>query len=987
MNFQETYQQLSNIFENKEINYNLINELKESKNMEINKEIKKCLLEFLIDPDDKKLNIKSENDFWFINVNDKFFIQKYIDLMIDLIKTENSENINIFKKMEIFINSNIGNKLIYIFSIISRFDEPKYVYLQFLGFIIGENKDFIKKKYLQGVENLLKKVESNISDINNKMPISSLDENILEILNLYFFYKVFNEKDKDIISSIEKPLVNSNNDFNKIIYYNIIENNKLLLCVFVLNEEIMKSKIIKQKENNMILNIKNQIEEFNINNQNLLDNEKANNEESLEEESKEIEDDEEDENKIIIPLQLMSSSGESPQFMENSTLNKELKKEEESNTKEGLDINKINEENNINSNSVNTFKENIANIININNHQETPMTSGQINVEKNKNNIIINNVKTQETKNLIENNNNYNININDINTEKDINTETSMSTSSKLSLSDKKIFEQINNYNNYPLIEKLDIKENNNDDNLNLDYFVLEACSYWINLNKIIDIAYNTSRNFIQSITILIEKIKNNVKFKMFSINNNRLEIIINFLKNPNIINIKRKLIEIMIFHLYYSNPDYCNNNDDYSPTLNNLIALEKLITSKNVNNKNAPNVENDLNKIKIEKKIIIDKKKKIEINDNNTINNITNNPTINNINNTPIDKIKQRTLEIAKSFLDFYITKLHPPVHISQNNANLYLLPQKMFNTKVEGIEYLYDLESIINDKNTDKNVLIGLDKSIVPELEIYNEKKILTIDEAIKILFSFDSKLQDYENSSFQNLKKRQIEFESYLNKIEKICKNIRFNNISSKITTLDFSPEINKQINGYVNSFENEALSKLTNIIDILIEGNPEEYQEIIKKLQSFFETFFNSCQFELTKTFIQKFKNKNHTLYFIKIKTLILEKIIKFLEETNKKCIQTLTLKENSFQDLTKKVLSNIRRLKNILEKKNVFEDENVLFAEWIKVSNYNGNEITFDKIKEYFKAFISKDLNLEMNYTYDSKFCLWAIKNEFGKYFE
>ena len=270
------------------------------------------------------------------------------------------------------------------------------------------------------------------------MPISSLDENILEILNLYFFYKVFNDKDKDIISSIEKPLVDSNNDFNKIIYYNIIDKNKLLLCVFILNEEIMKSNIIKQKENTMINNIKNQIEEFNINNQNLLDNEEANNEESLEEESKEIEDDEEDEKKIIIPLQPMRSSGESLQLMENTTLNKELKKEE-SNIKEGLDINKINEENNINSNSVNTFEENIPNIININNHQETQMTSKQIN--------IINNVKTKETKNLIKNNNNYEININDINAGKEINSETSISTSSKLSLCDKKIFDQINNYN------------------------------------------------------------------------------------------------------------------------------------------------------------------------------------------------------------------------------------------------------------------------------------------------------------------------------------------------------------------------------------------------------------------------------------------------------------------------------------------------------------------------------------------------------------
>ena len=29
----------------------------------------------------------------------------------------------------------------------------------------------------------------------------------------------------------------------------------------------------------------------------------------------------------------------------------------------------------------------------------------------------------------------------------------------------------------------------------------------------------------------------------------------------------------------------------------------------------------------------------------------------------------------------------------------------------------------------------------------------------------------------------------------------------------------------------------------------------------------------------------------------------------------------------------------------------------------------------------------KTLNLEMNYTYDFKFCLWAIKTGFGKYFE
>ena len=727
MNFQETYQQLNQIFEQKEINNELLAELKNRRIAEIKTTLKIYLLEFLIDPEDKKATIKTEKDFWFYNENAETtnLINKYIELMINLIKTDKFFSINIFKDMEIFINSNIGNKIIYMFSILNILDLPDNIYLLFLGFILGEKKDFIKKNYISNLKDLLGIIKSNILNINEQMPISLLDENNLEILNLYFFFKMFKPRDKISIDSIENALFSFDSNFNKIIYYYKIEKSKLLENIFFIENNNLKIDIIIKKVNLLIQNIKKDINDFLLKNNNIIIEESSESEEFLNEENEEIEENCEEEKEKLI----MISKNESPSFDFDSfdkinNLNKDSKAENESNNpKNENSLNK--EKNNLNNESKNNSQR----------REEKFKDEIKMKIEETKDNII-NNKKN-------DNNNFKNNNIGN-NIKKETYSDTSINLNSSKDSFNSKIFDQLKTFENYPSIDKFIINENKNDnEDSDKEFFILEALSYIISLNNMVNAVGNQLRNLFQNITFILDKIKNNIKFKMLSINNTRLEIIINYLKNPNIINIKRKLIEILIFHLYDENSNYFENDDEeYSPTIYNLKALEELIKAKMKSDKNNENIKKDLNKLIKEKEKILKKRtekdkditNELENNINNNINNEVVHNKDNNNSNAIIDEDKKRQLNITQSFLDFYFNKLQLFANVSKNNEDLYLLPGNYFNIEVKENEYLFDLESIISENkkdnkgnNDNNNEIVGLEKNKLEDLKILNEKKII--------------------------------------------------------------------------------------------------------------------------------------------------------------------------------------------------------------------------------------------------------------------
>ena len=127
--------------------------------------------------------------------------------MIKLIQTEDMSSINIYKELEIFINTEIGNRVLYIISIINRLNSTNNIYLLFVGFILGEKKDFIIKIFINNLEDLFNMIDSDIKNINLNMQISSLDEKTLEILNLYFIFKIYKMDEKNSIKLFENALL------------------------------------------------------------------------------------------------------------------------------------------------------------------------------------------------------------------------------------------------------------------------------------------------------------------------------------------------------------------------------------------------------------------------------------------------------------------------------------------------------------------------------------------------------------------------------------------------------------------------------------------------------------------------------------------------------------------------------------------------------------------------------------------------------------
>ena len=124
------------------------------------------------------------------------------------------------------------------------------------------------------------------------------------------------------------------------------------------------------------------------------------------------------------------------------------------------------------------------------------------------------------------------------------------------------------------------------------------------NLKYLLKNSFLNISNFINS--ILIEK-----ELQQHSVANLRLQILIGFLKKPKIINIKRKILEVIYVHLYMENSEYFPLEDDYHPTYQNLEDLEKLINLKLKDDDKNEKIKKDLGVMRNEK-LLLDKKVEI---------------------------------------------------------------------------------------------------------------------------------------------------------------------------------------------------------------------------------------------------------------------------------------------------------------------------------------------------------------------------------------
>jgi RNase P subunit RPR2 len=118
----------------------------------------------------------------------------------------------------------------------------------------------------------------------------------------------------------------------------------------------------------------------------------------------------------------------------------------------------------------------------------------------------------------------------------------------------------------------------------------------------------------------------------------------------------------------------------------------------------------------------------------------------------------KTRQINMAFEFLRFCKKTLNPYVHASGKTIEYYLLPKICLDDNYNSSKYMITLDDILLKKvepNDNKNETIS--KINVPEADIYKNKKILTINESLKILLSEKIVLSDLNKEFSDEIKKK--------------------------------------------------------------------------------------------------------------------------------------------------------------------------------------------------------------------------------------
>ena len=495
--------------------------------------------------------------------------------------------------------------------------------------------------------------------------------------------------------------------------------------------------------------------------------------------------------------------------------------------------------------------------------------------------------------------------------------------------------------------------------------------------------------NLIKEVINLFLKLDLQEKEKIFHIEEKieldnlkikRLEILIIFLKNPYFVNLKRKIIEILLVKLLIENKDFIDISSDYVPKENLLIDLKnriekkikeyKIIIGLNNNDKNYVKLLEDLRILENLSKKVGKNEAKIIIKENDKNNSFS------------------QKLKIVYNFLNFYKSKLNPYVHISKDKSKFYLLPESCFKTNNDYHKYIYKISTLINED--EKNY-----ENKIQAEQIYLNKKIIELEECWNILLSPSKTIKYYidefeeEINEYRNAYKKEVE-NLYTN--YNVLFNFNFKiRIESEISP--FPDGIKQKLIEIINQFKEKILNKIGKYYhDFISEDNKimSDLQKnyIKNEIIPLFDDLLNKDYSQFVWTEKGTFENLSK-IYFIYLK---LKEIRDFLLEQKKIFKSTLQKKEKQYLETLKKIADKKNHLKKQLEKEHSIESGLTIYKEWIrelrknKAHELNNQDIFLDEIKTYLTHLIHNNIVLDMDFTYDHYFYLWLVKNNFIYYY-
>ena len=441
---------------------------------------------------------------------------------------------------------------------------------------------------------------------------------------------------------------------------------------------------------------------------------------------------------------------------------------------------------------------------------------------------------------------------------------------------------------------------------------------------------------------------------KNFQINENfikinRLKVPVKLLTPSNVINLKRKVIDISVFLIIKNNKDDFELNEKYSPNSKFLrMALNKLneIKDKNIDNK---------------KKLINDLLKADST--------ITSYPLI----------IKNPNLKSLISFLNFYKSKFSNIAHIGHESIKYYLLPIKTkefpylpcISTENKDINKIKEEQKLNTGiKNTIYGEKIEFDFDIVLELLLKDnfnidnndlEKKMDIIKEEKEKIFKFSEKLSKFVSKEVYN-NDEEINFE----KRDKIFTS----------EDISFSNSILGEFQEQINILKNEIENLLKNDNDfIILNNNIENFQNKFNKL----------LKKELSFNFDEDYKfysNIKKNLLYYKYKYDKLNSLYKFIKYILQIFNQNFQSKMVQIMEKINTIKTETENMNEVISKITYLNSFREVFYEWkFKKQIYKNN---FDSFIDILKNSIKKKkikVRIDNDFIYDQLISSWMIKND------
>lgn len=510
------------------------------------------------------------------------------------------------------------------------------------------------------------------------------------------------------------------------------------------------------------------------------------------------------------------------------------------------------------------------------------------------------------------------------------------------------------------------------------------------NLNLLLRITckYSDAKALTSNILNIFDLAKNDISYldtihelKIENTNNqillNKLSSAIVLLGNSNIINIKRKIIECLIFEIVEKYYPIFSISPSYYPTKSNLIDLKNLIIEKiqkYEKTKEKTKIEEANTDIKRLEKIMEKSPEDFKVN----INNEKNSDKI--FLSVKIKEKNGKKIFAIYEFLKFCKKFFHSYVHASSDKIDFYLLPRCLFNADIIYYNYIFSLDEFTDNDNIDDNNIININNDMnnsfkdFDTFSLYSDIKIITIDKALEILFSKGNNY--FKDKLIPELEEKKKQYKTKYKIFKKYFEYFMINNKNRIIEEITEKEEdFNKQLVLYDKIMSeiiadkinrNDAKKKIDEIKDIILSS--------VNNINGSINNLINSI----------KDLNVVYDKVCSEVRKLVL--LLKFMEKQREKFNSEQTKIFQEYKEILDDVLEKTKEAKELI-KKNCSFNNDFLFDKW-KESNPPKNLLNYDLID--FKNIMKKlipSVKLDLSLSFDEKFVFWAISNNYLSYFK